>query len=1109
MKLTTISSCLLLFFVCAPLSAQPRRFAYVTNSGSNAVTVYSVDVNTGALTLASVTATGFGPSSVVVDLTGRFAYVGNNAEVSGTPSISAYAIDTNTGALTPLPGSPFPTGIPPGPLDLTVHPSGEFLYVANDLRGPGNSFVSAFAIDINTGALTQVPGSPYQTGQNTSSVMGDPAGKFLFVGNGGSNNVLAYSINVNTGALTAVPGSPFPSGTSTVGGAVDPTGRFLYVSNDLSNNVSAYSINAISGALTPIPGSPFPAGSFTHGVAVDATGHFLYAANRFSNNISAYTIDSNTGALTPMAGSPFPTGNGAFFPTIDPSGSFLYVANIDSNTVSAYTISANTGTLTPVPGFPFSTGTAPTGIAFATQTSNSQLTIRPAVGGNAGTVTVQIFGSGFQSGAAVKLTGLGPDIVGSNTTVPNAFVLSTTFNLTGATPGVRNVVVTNPDGTSATLTGGFTVEQGGAAQVSVDIVGRNQIRVGQGGSTFYITYQNTGSVDAIGVPLWIDLPSEISYTLDFVPAGVPATLQASVETGRGFERNGIYLSEPRAITVGNRTRIIFSLFAPAGKVVYLPITLFALVANPFDFGVWTSMPWVRDYGQLVVDGDPAALFCAADALVVGAAAVGVELGVAGVGLTIAQSWVNNLVIYVRDEPVSFGNPVLDMSQAEVQALKLIPGLSQATYLKWADGTLGALGLLKDCGAVIKAIYEKHFHADVVASLDPNFKGGSLGSGAGQFLSGITGMPYSIYFDNQPTATAPAQSVAVTDPLNANLDLTTLILGPITFPNQVVTPPSIPLSVAPFTITVDLRPTTNLLVRVNASVNTTTGVLRWAFQSLDPATGLPPTDPLAGFLPPGAEGSVFFTVMPKSTVTTGTVIQNTATVVFDLNAPINTPTWSNTIDNAKPVSHVSALSVDSSCPNFRVGWSGSDVGSGLRGFTIYASDNGGPFTPWLSNTTAAAGTYMGAAGHAYSFYSIATDLTGNIEPGKLSAEATTTVTGAGSCGPPSLSGQVTSISPSGTTRTVTLQITNTGFTAAQAVNINQITARTLSGSGAVVLTSPVLPAAEGPLAIGASTTVTLTLNVPSTVTRFSLTEGGTLQDGAGHTYSYSMAQTVIP
>jgi hypothetical protein len=146
---------------------------------------------------------------------------------------------------------------------------------------------------------------------------------------------------------------------------------------------------------------------------------------------------------------------------------------------------------------------------------------------------------------------------------------------------------------------------------------------------------------------------------------------------------------------------------------------------------------------------------------------------------------------------------------------------------------------------------------------------------------------------------------------------------------------------------------------------------------------------------------------------------------------------------------------------------------------------------------------------YSFYSIATDLVGNVEGAKTTAEASTSVTASGPCGPPSLSGQLSSVVQSGTTVTATLTLANTGFTAAQAVNINQMAFRTLSGSGTVTLASPELPAPEGPLGIGASVTVPVTLNVPATVTRFSMTESGVIQDGAGNTYNYSMAQTVIP
>src|SRR5215468_5609610 len=98
-----------LFVVCTPLQAQATGFAYVANTLSNAVSVYSIDATTGALTQVSVAATGSMPTSVAIDPSSRFAYVANGAENSGIPSISAYTIDPTTGILTEVGGSPFPT----------------------------------------------------------------------------------------------------------------------------------------------------------------------------------------------------------------------------------------------------------------------------------------------------------------------------------------------------------------------------------------------------------------------------------------------------------------------------------------------------------------------------------------------------------------------------------------------------------------------------------------------------------------------------------------------------------------------------------------------------------------------------------------------------------------------------------------------------------------------------------------------------------------------------------------------------------------------------------------------------------------------------------------
>lgn len=403
------------------------------------------------------------------------------------------------------------------------------------------------------------------------------------------------------------------------------------------------------------------------------------------------------------------------------------------------------------------------------------------------------------------------------------------------------------------------------------------------------------------------------------------------------------------------------------------------------------------------------------------------------------------------------------------------------------------------------------------SVDPNDLAGPPGLGAAQWSSGQAPLSYVISFANESSTTVPAQQVVVTQPLDANLNLSTLSLSGIIIPNASsnVQAPIPPGSFNPavgadeFTTNVDLRPTQSLLVNVNAVLNPATHTLMWTFTSLDPATGEPPVNPLVGFLPPGAVADVSFSITPTPGLITGTQIADQAMVVFDANPALSTTVWTNTIDNTAPISHVSTLTATSSCPAFRVSWSGSDVGSGLQGFTIFVSDNADPFTAWVSNTTAASADYVGMIGHTYSFYSIATDLTGNAEGAKTTAEASTSVAAAGPCGAPSLSGQLSNVAQSGTTVTATLTLTNTGFTAAQAVNINQITFRTLSGSGVVTLASPALPAVEGPLSIGASTAVPLTLNVVATVTRFSMTEGGNLQDSAGNTYSYSMAQTVIP
>jgi hypothetical protein len=94
----------------------------------------------------------------------------------------------------------------------------------------------------------------------------------------------------------------------------------------------------------------------------------------------------------------------------------------------------------------------------------------------------------------------------------------------------------------------------------------------------------------------------------------------------------------------------------------------------------------------------------------------------------------------------------------------------------------------------------------------------------------------------------------------------------------------------------------------------------------------------------------------------------------------------------------------------------------------------------------------------------------------------------------------------------VRLTNTGTGHARNLKITQLLLRTLSGSGTVTYLpalSGALPLSIGSLDVGASSTVRLYLSVPATVTRFSITESGTVQNVVGTQFSYSTAQSVFP
>ena len=340
--------------------------------------------------------------------------------------------------------------------------------------------------------------------------------------------------------------------------------------------------------------------------------------------------------------------------------------------------------------------------------------------------------------------------------------------------------------------------------------------------------------------------------------------------------------------------------------------------------------------------------------------------------------------------------------------------------------------------------------------DPNFISGPSGYGTPEFVPDGGGFPYAINFENKPSAPAPAQVVEVSQQLDASLDWSTFQLGDFGFGGQLY---AVPAGLKSYHTRIDARGTTGVYVDVDAALDEQTGVVTWTFTSIDPTTlDVPAGNPEEGFLPPdntsdAGAGFVTYTVAPRSAEATGTVIDAKATVTFQAGLPdqssLDTAPISNTIDAGTPTSTVAALPA-SSPAMFTVHWTGQDDagGSGIASFDIYVSDDGGPFTAWLTGTQTTSAAYTGKDGHTYAFYSVATDNVGNVQATPATAQTTTTVQVA----PTTNLGAISGAGTYGGTATLTATLTAGGAAlAGQAVTF------TLTAGGS---TTPVGTATTG-------------------------------------------------
>ncbi len=275
------------------------------------------------------------------------------------------------------------------------------------------------------------------------------------------------------------------------------------------------------------------------------------------------------------------------------------------------------------------------------------------------------------------------------------------------------------------------------------------------------------------------------------------------------------------------------------------------------------------------------------------------------------------------------------------------------------------------------------------SHDPNDIYGYLSQAGSKFITdSVAKVNYTIEFENDTAfATAAAHSIVIKDTLDKKyFVLEEFMPTGVRIGDREVflkeTEVKTQNNVTSFVKTIDMRPEINAIAQVDGTFSTQTGIAQWTFQSLDPMTMEPTYDLMQGILPVNFDGTsgigeVMFEIGVKQGKADGAEIKNRASIVFDFEDAIITPTWTNIVDAVAPSSVIdNSWMVNDS--TLRITAEAFDARSGVWKYEWYVQ--AGENAPWWKEgeTDSLSFDYHIYEGIDYGFCVVATDSAGNVE-----------------------------------------------------------------------------------------------------------------------------------
>ena len=329
--------------------------------------LFRVNRGTGALTPAGVHEMGTSPSCLAVNAAGTRLYSANETDRAGNGkegSVSAFSIDRADGHLTLL--NTVGSG-GAGPTYVSIHPSGQFLLVANYFGGsvavlrilPDGRLGEAADVKTDTGTIgpaksgNAAPGSFAFSGHDRTHahmIQADPTGRFVLHVDLGLDQIFVWKFDQQTGALT--PNEPhavsLPPGDGPRHFHFHPNGRWFYSIQEEGSTVVRFDYDAQTGRLAARQSvSTLPPGyagsNFCSEILVSSDGHFVYAGNRLHDSIGIFSVGPN-GDLT-FVGEEWTRGNYPRSFTFDPTGRFLYCCNQRADNIAVFQVNRKTGGL--------------------------------------------------------------------------------------------------------------------------------------------------------------------------------------------------------------------------------------------------------------------------------------------------------------------------------------------------------------------------------------------------------------------------------------------------------------------------------------------------------------------------------------------------------------------------------------------------------------------------------------------------------------------------------------------------------------------------------------------------------------------------------------------